>query len=556
MVSKISIEELEAAGRLQTLDVKIDGIDYQIVKYRAPLGRSGKHFIRVLQAGQTVSNTKNILGQIFNTFQFPAEQYNENTNILGDRLLVMIPAKIKEMQEAQRQEELRKEQQRQQEIQLEQQRLQQQRAEEERQRRLAEEKERKARALAEQEKRVKEAAAQEKARKANLDLEEQYAAYSKIFDLKTVKQQEEAELKVLEQNRKFKLPSKMTWISIASLFVAMLVGGGLSANATQLQQQRDALKQVEKQLNHLDKSEVSKETKAEIKKELSDTNEIIKAKSLDNMKAESSRLEALSKKASGESSQVQELLQRAVRLESQSSKEDKDQLSDWEKKASDYSSISSYSSDFTHLMDLVEAHNNRTTSIASIDKILADKDLSKANKKLLTDDIQKLKKASTTDDITSLIGKLSTDSLTAQNQIEDTVTKRKEDEKKAAEAQAAAEKAAKEKAAQEAAAAAEAKKKADEEAAAQAAAQKKAADDAAAQAAQDAQNAQAAAPASSGYTTSAGWANAESGMCFYRPDSGKYYVSVKNPGNYQYISISEAASMGGTPGHSNGSARN
>ena len=45
-----------------------------------------------------------------------------------------------------------------------------------------------------------------------------------------------------------------------------------------------------------------------------------------------------------------------------------------------------------------------------------------------------------------------------------------------------------------------------------------------------------------------------SGYCFYRPSSKRYYSSVANPGNYTYMTISEAQGLNGSPGHSNGSA--
>ena len=95
----------------------------------------------------------------------------------------------------------------------------------------------------------------------------------------------------------------------------------------------------------------------------------------------------------------------------------------------------------------------------------------------------------------------------------------------------------------------EQKRIADEKAAAQAAENQAAA----AQASSDSQ--ENSAVASGGYSTNpAGWGVAEAGYCFYRPSSQRYYSSVANPGNYTYMTISEAQGLNGSPGNSNGSA--
>lgn len=48
------------------------------------------------------------------------------------------------------------------------------------------------------------------------------------------------------------------------------------------------------------------------------------------------------------------------------------------------------------------------------------------------------------------------------------------------------------------------------------------------------------------YTQKGGWTTAASGMVFVS-DSNKYYTSVKNPGNYQYMSQSAADNSGAKP---------
>ncbi|MCW6101601.1 hypothetical protein [Lactiplantibacillus plantarum] len=48
------------------------------------------------------------------------------------------------------------------------------------------------------------------------------------------------------------------------------------------------------------------------------------------------------------------------------------------------------------------------------------------------------------------------------------------------------------------------------------------------------------------YTQNGGWATAASGMVFVS-DSNKYYTSVKNPGNYQYMTQSAADNSGAKP---------
>lgn len=48
------------------------------------------------------------------------------------------------------------------------------------------------------------------------------------------------------------------------------------------------------------------------------------------------------------------------------------------------------------------------------------------------------------------------------------------------------------------------------------------------------------------YTQNGGWTTAASGMVFVS-DSNKYYTSVKNPGNYQYMTQSAADNSGAKP---------
>lgn len=91
--------------------------------------------------------------------------------------------------------------------------------------------------------------------------------------------------------------------------------------------------------------------------------------------------------------------------------------------------------------------------------------------------------------------------------------------------------------------AAEAKKKAEQEAAAAAAA--------AAQA--EKQNNATAQASAAAPTQVGGWYQAPAGYKFLKPDSGKTYGQVKNPGNYQLITAAEAANY--SPGHGNGSAK-
>lgn len=50
------------------------------------------------------------------------------------------------------------------------------------------------------------------------------------------------------------------------------------------------------------------------------------------------------------------------------------------------------------------------------------------------------------------------------------------------------------------------------------------------------------------------WTDAAPGMVFVS-NSNKYYTSVKNPGNYSYVSQENAEASGASPGHGNGYAR-
>ena len=377
-----------------------------------------------------------------------------------------------------------------------------------------------------------------------------------------------------------KITNKILWLVTLILFVATT--GVLTVHSNQIK-----LKEARTELTKSDKK-LSK-----------DTHQINQSKNNDKIKAETKRLNHLVFVVKSEQKAVDDILNQSAELKNDENilSEDKASLDKLEQKANNYQSLKSYKKESENLLELISVHNQREEQLKTVATTLKDKNLSAQDKSQLDKLVLEIKKAKKVSDIEDKMSEISTALETAQSNIQ---TKNEVDDKKAqlnstvksaqsllsdtyisaadktliqesidsvnkAETLDELDKASqniidntsKVKANNETAKAAADKKKRDDE-------QKRIADEKAA--AQAAENQAAAAQASSdsqensavtsgGYSTNpAGWGVAEAGYCFYRPSSQRYYSSVANPGNYTYMTISEAQGLNGSPGHSNGSA--
>ncbi|MDR0299747.1 MAG: hypothetical protein LBI13_06655 [Streptococcaceae bacterium] len=61
--------------------------------------------------------------------------------------------------------------------------------------------------------------------------------------------------------------------------------------------------------------------------------------------------------------------------------------------------------------------------------------------------------------------------------------------------------------------------------------------------------------ASTAPTVSGDWTIAGTGMVYANPDKGTYFTAVKIPGNFRYMTLSDAQAAGYQRGHANGSAK-
>ncbi len=371
------------------------------------------------------------------------------------------------------------------------------------------------------------------------------------------------------------------------------------SNQIKLKEARTELTKSDKKLSNLSSEYVSIETQKDVKAEQKDTHQINQSKNNDKIKAETKRLNHLISVVKSEQKAVDDILNQSAELKNDENilSEDKASLDKLEQKANNYQSLKSYKKESENLLELISVHNQREEQLKTVATTLKDKNLSAQDKSQLDKLVLEIKKAKKVSDIEDKMSEISTALETAQSNIQ---TKNEVDDKKAqlnstvksaqsllsdtyisaadktliqesidsvnkAETLDELDKASqniidntsKVKANNETAKAAADKKKrddeqkriADEKAAAQAAENQAAA----AQASSDSQ--ENSAVASGGYSTNpAGWGVAEAGYCFYRPSSQRYYSSVANPGNYTYMTISEAQGLNGSPGHSNGSA--
>ncbi|MGO3007332.1 MAG: hypothetical protein ACTIDP_10320 [Lactococcus cremoris] len=396
-----------------------------------------------------------------------------------------------------------------------------------------------------------------------------------------------------------KITNKILWLVTLILFVATTGVLTVHSNQIKLKEARTELTKSDKKLSNLSSEYVSIETQKDVKAEQKDTHQINQSKNTEKIKAETKRLNPLISVVKSKQKAVDDILNQSAELKNDENilSEDKASLDKLEQKANNYQSLKSYKKESENLLELISVHNQREEQLKTVATTLKDKNLSAQDKSQLDKLVLEIKKAKKVSDIEDKMSEISTALETAQSNIQ---TKNEVDDKKAqlistvksaqsllsdtyisaadktliqesidsvnkAETLDELDKASqniidntsKVKANNETAKAAADKKKrddeqkriADEKAAAQAAENQAAA----AQASSDSQ--ENSAVASGGYSTNpAGWGVAEAGYCFYRPSSQRYYSSVANPGNYTYMTISEAQGLNGSPGHSNGSA--
>lgn len=385
------------------------------------------------------------------------------------------------------------------------------------------------------------------------------------------------------------ITNKILWFVTLILFITTIGALTVHSNQIKLKEARTELTKSDKKLSNLSSNYVSIETQKDVKAEQKDTHQINQSKNNDKIKAETKRLNHLITIVKSEQKAVGDILSQSADLKNDENilSEDKASIGKLEQKANNYQSLNSYKKESKNLLELISVHNKREEQLKAVATTLKDKNLSAQDKSQLDKLVLEIKKAKKASDIED---KMSEISIALENAQSDIQTKKEVDDQRAqldstvksaqsllsdayisaadktliqenidsfnkaqtlAELNKASQKiidnTSKVKANNETAKAAADKKKRDDE-------QKRIAEEkAAAQTSSDSQgNSVVARGAYS--TNSSGWGVAESGYCFYRPSSKRYYSSVANPGNYTYMTISEAQGLNGSPGHSNGSA--
>lgn len=611
-MAKIPLEELENAGRIDSVRGQIGDDKIEIVKYNVPAGRSGKFYIRVFENGLECTKTNNALVKIMREKQFSHSVYSENANIFGNNLMLAIQQQKAENERLAKLEAERIEREKQAKIaaeKAEQERLatlEQEKLERERQIQLAKAK----------------AEADEKAKIAREKIENSAAVENLLVKFDDVKTEfyKTDEQKIFEQNQAKKAQRNqiVRWVlyPIAALFLVVFVNyilpslaaflvlvflgyliyyivkgrknpsnltkklttkvlgiltgilligtvgaGTISSHEQALAQARSALQKSEDNLNNTSMDHVSNLTKSAIVSELSDTKNIEKASNTKEMSAEAKRLDNLSNQANDETHEIDDLLDQSKTLQNDgaTSSADKDLLSKMDAKANDYQYVTDYRKSAQDLYDLVSAHNARSVALDNANGILKDKDLSSADKSKIIADIKALNASSKADEINNLSSNLTDDVNTAKANI----AKVQEAQKEAADKAAAAKQAAQEKATAESISTSKAQvsqsieqsKAAESASMSQSIADSQAAESSSSIAASQAaaQSTTDSAPASS--ADDSGWTTAPAGQVFVSK-SNKYYTSVVNPGNYSVMSIADAQAAGATAGHNNEYARN
>ena len=453
-MAKISLEELENAGRLAIVSIA----DYQVVKYRAPLGRSGNFYIRVFQNGTICKNTAASLQKVANQLKH-TDLYSDNYNTFGDNIIQYVMQLEKE--EVARQRKLRESQlqaaketaaltqqtaikilqhphissenkrllQTQisklsqsntiESIKAEKQSLETLLSKIENENQAAQEK-------AEAAEKVRQAEiARQKAEKIrqdklDLDIEGLYHNYQRSQaedkEVETLK----GSLQVLqEHNHVEHKKSLQAMISmLVVLVVGVFVGGNVSANQQELKEARTNLVKVEKKLQKSEKGYVSEKTQNKIHDELSDTKKIHDQKNRKAILAETKRLSELDGTARSENKAVNLSVQKLKSLSQAklTSTADQKALVTLTEQKDDYEALKPYQKQVSQLLTLVTAHNLRTSQLQTYQSLLGNQDLSKDNKNRLTVDIKNLEAAKTADDITNLATQLDTDGKSSQAQ--------------------------------------------------------------------------------------------------------------------------------------------
>ncbi|MCI1071702.1 hypothetical protein EFL99_01570 [Lactococcus lactis] len=391
-----------------------------------------------------------------------------------------------------------------------------------------------------------------------------------------------------------KISNKALLIVTLILFVVSTGALTVHSNQVELKESRIELENSNDQLSNLSLDYVSKATQRKVKDEQKDTREINKSKNNASIKAETKRLNRLISIAKSEQKVVNKILSQSAELKNDENilLEDKADIDKLEKKANNYQSLSSYKKESENLLALISVHNQREEQLKAVATTLKDKNLSTQDKSKLDKLVLEIKIARKASDIKDKISEINTALETAKSNIQ--IKKEVDDQKeklsstiKSAQsllndsyisssdkvliqdsldlvnkaqtlddldkaAQNLIENTSKVQINNESAKEMADKKKRDDEQ--KRIAEEKAATQAAAS--QEKESAQSNSEVSGGNysTNTSGWGVAQSGYCFYRSNSKKYYSSVANPGNYTYMTISEAQGLGGTPGHSNGSA--
>lgn len=455
-MGKISLEELENAGRLAVISV----YDYQVVKYRVPTGRSGNFYIRVFQNGIICKNTAASLLEVANKLN-RTELYSDNYNAFGDNIIqcvvqlenekVVQQKKLEQAQLKAAKDSATLTQQvavktlQHPHISVENKKLLQSQITKVSQANTTEIIKIEQEALeallpkinTENQASQEKAEAIEKARQAeiarqkakklrqdklNMDIEELYHDYQKSLAEEKEACSLSESLQVLKhQNKQEHKKSLQVMISmLAVLVVGIFAGSNVYANQQALKEARTDLVKIEKKLQNSEKGYVSEKTKEQIKIGLADTKEIYQQAKRSQVIAETKRLKKLNHQALAEDKTVQVSVNKLKDLSQDklTSKDDRIALLNLADKKEDYEALNPYQKHVSSLLTLVTAHNLRTNYLQTYQPLLANQDLSKANKTQLTADIKQLEAAKTADEITSLANQLDTDGKASQVQAD------------------------------------------------------------------------------------------------------------------------------------------